>query len=186
MNNEITAAHKTSLPEKQQWSNRAFCAHACAKKNAPFTRIYCGQWLSPQYTEPCVLYKINIMNMNNLPQILKHRHTQNWRVKWENRPSFIGGWTNPLKLMVPYNLSSILMRSQICYLLVLGRIPFYLQNCLNSSLHGFNKVLETFLRDFGPYWHDSICCRLVSWTSRMRMPQYSAGSIGIRRCTLWS
>ncbi len=42
---------------------------------------------------------------------------------------------------------------------------FCLQNCLNSSWHGFNKVLETFLRDFGPYWHDSITqllqiCRL--------------------------
>ncbi len=29
-------------------------------------------------------------------------------------------------------------------------------NCLNFSWHRFNKVLETFLRDFGPYWHDSI------------------------------
>ncbi len=43
--------------------------------------------------------------------------------------------------------------------------PFSLQNCLNSSWHRFNKVLETFLRDFGPYWHDSITqwlqiCRL--------------------------
>lgn len=30
---------------------------------------------------------------------------------------------------------------------------FSLQNCLNSSCHSFNKVLETFLRDVGPYWH---------------------------------
>ncbi len=50
-------------------------------------------------------------------------------------------------------------------LLVLGWTPFCLQNCLNSSRHRFNKVLETFLRDFGPYWHDSITqllqiCRL--------------------------
>ncbi len=39
-------------------------------------------------------------------------------------------------------------------LLVLGWIPFCLQNCLNYSWHRFNKVLkgeETFLRDFGPY-----------------------------------
>ncbi len=46
-----------------------------------------------------------------------------------------------------------------------GWTPFYLQNCLNSSCHRFNKVLETFLRDFGPYCHDSITqllqiCRL--------------------------
>ncbi len=50
-------------------------------------------------------------------------------------------------------------------LLVPGWTPFCLQNCLNSSWHRFNKVLETFLRDFGPYWHDSITqllqiCRL--------------------------
>ncbi len=43
--------------------------------------------------------------------------------------------------------------------------PFCLQNFLNSSWHRINKVLETFLRDFGPYWHDSITqllqiCRL--------------------------
>ncbi len=43
--------------------------------------------------------------------------------------------------------------------------PVCLQSCLNSSWHRFNKVLETFLRDFGPYWHDSITqflqiCRL--------------------------
>ncbi len=41
-------------------------------------------------------------------------------------------------------------------LLVPGWTPFCLQNCLNSSWHRFNKMLETFLRDFGPYWHDSI------------------------------
>ncbi len=36
-------------------------------------------------------------------------------------------------------------------LLVPGLTPFCLQNCLNSSWHRFNKVLEIFLRDFGPY-----------------------------------
>ncbi len=50
-------------------------------------------------------------------------------------------------------------------LLVPGWTPFCFQNCLSSSWHRFNKVLETFLRDFGPYWHDSITqllqiCRL--------------------------
>ena len=40
--------------------------------------------------------------------------------------------------------------------LVKGLTPFCLLNCLNSSWCTFNKVLETFLRDFGPYWHDSI------------------------------
>ncbi len=37
-----------------------------------------------------------------------------------------------------------------------GLDPFCLQNCLNSSWHRFNKVLETFLRDFGLYWYDNI------------------------------
>ncbi len=46
-----------------------------------------------------------------------------------------------------------------------GWTPFFLQNCLNSLWHRFNKVLETFLWDFGPYWHDRITqlphiCRL--------------------------
>ncbi len=50
-------------------------------------------------------------------------------------------------------------------LLVRVWTPFCLQNCLNSSWHRFNKVLETFLRDFGPYCHDRITqllqiCRL--------------------------
>ncbi len=50
-------------------------------------------------------------------------------------------------------------------LLVLGWTPFCLQNCLNSSWHRFNKVLETFLRDVGAYRHDIITqllqiCRL--------------------------
>ncbi len=36
--------------------------------------------------------------------------------------------------------------------------------CLNYSWHRFNKVLETFLRDFCPYWH---ACRFVSCTSMM-------------------
>ncbi len=36
-------------------------------------------------------------------------------------------------------------------LLVPGWTPFCLQNCLNSLWHRFNKVLETILRDYGPY-----------------------------------
>ncbi len=50
-------------------------------------------------------------------------------------------------------------------LLVPGWTPFCLHNRLNSVWHRFNKMLDTFLRDFGPYWHDSITqllqiCRL--------------------------
>ncbi len=46
-----------------------------------------------------------------------------------------------------------------------GWTPFCLQNYLNYSWHRFNKVLETLLKNFGPYWHDSITqllqnCRL--------------------------
>ncbi len=32
-----------------------------------------------------------------------------------------------------------------------GLDPFCLHNCLNSLWQRFNKVLETFLRDFGPH-----------------------------------
>ena len=61
-----------------------------------------------------------------------------------------------------YKLTGHLIRYT---LLVKAWNPFCLQNCLNSSRDTFNKVLETFLRDFGPYWHDSITqllqiCRL--------------------------
>ncbi len=60
-------------------------------------------------------------------------------------------------------------------LLVPGWTPFCLQNCLNSSWHSFNKVLETFLRDFGPYWHDSITqLRISRSTTSQRC------SIGLR------
>ncbi len=43
-----------------------------------------------------------------------------------------------------------------------GSDHFCLPNCINSSWHRFNKVLEALLSDFGPYCHDSItCCRFV-------------------------
>lgn len=32
----------------------------------------------------------------------------------------------------------------------------FLQSCLNSLRHGFNKALKTFLWVFGPTWHDGI------------------------------
>ncbi len=65
-------------------------------------------------------------------------------------------------LMHVYTLTGHFIRYT---LLVPGWTPFCLQNCLNSLWHRFNKVLETFLWDFGPYWHDSIMqllqiCRL--------------------------
>lgn len=33
---------------------------------------------------------------------------------------------------------------------------FHFPNHLNSWWHGFNNVLDTFLRGFSSYWHDSI------------------------------
>ncbi len=57
-----------------------------------------------------------------------------------------------------------------------GLVPFCLQNCLNSSWHRLNKVLETFLRDFGPYWHNSIT--LLMTISRSTTSQRC--SIGLR------
>ncbi len=56
----------------------------------------------------------------------------------------MGAKTKVLRLFISYTL------------LVPGWTSFCLQNCFKSSWHRFNKVLETFLRDFGPYWHDSI------------------------------
>lgn len=41
-------------------------------------------------------------------------------------------------------------------MLVLGWMPFCLQSFLKLSCHTFNKVLEKFLRYFGPHWHDSV------------------------------
>ncbi len=70
-------------------------------------------------------------------------------------------------------------------LLVPGWTPFCLQNCLNSSWHKFNKVLETFLRDL--VHNDMIasrsCCRFVGCTSMMRISRSTTSqrcSIGFR------
>ncbi len=68
-------------------------------------------------------------------------------------------------------------------MLVSGWTPFCLPNSLNFSGHRLNKVLETFLRYFGPYWHDSITqllqiCRLHMWISRSTTSQRC--SIGLR------
>ncbi len=69
--------------------------------------------------------------------------------------------------------------------LVPGWTPFCLQNYLNSSRHRFNKVLETFLRDFGHI--DMIAsrsyCRFVGCTSMMRISRSTTSqrcSIGLR------
>lgn len=47
-----------------------------------------------------------------------------------------------------------------------GWTLFSLQNCLNSSWHRFIKMLETFLRSFGQYWHDSITVTADLLTTR--------------------
>lgn len=46
--------------------------------------------------------------------------------------------------------------SQVALLYTLDCADFCPQNCLNSLCQLFNKVLETFPRDFDPYWHDSM------------------------------
>ncbi len=70
-------------------------------------------------------------------------------------------------------------------LLVPGWTPICLQNCLNSSWHIFNKVLETLLRDVGHI--DMIasrsCCRFVGCTSMIRISRSTTSqrcSIGLR------
>lgn len=57
----------------------------------------------------------------------------------------------------------------------LTHCPFCLPDCLDCVRYTFNKVLETFLKDFGPHWHDSIVlqiCRLhicdASFTTSQR------------------
>ncbi len=64
-------------------------------------------------------------------------------------------------------------------LLVPGWTHFCLQNCLNSSWHRFNKVLETFLRS----QNISRMCRFVGCTFVMRISRSTASqrcSIGLR------
>ncbi len=75
-------------------------------------------------------------------------------------------------------------------LLVPGWTPFCLQNCLNSSWHRFNKVLETFLRDFGPYWHDSITqllqiCWLLIHDGNLPFHHTTKVLYWIEICWLW-
>ncbi len=58
-------------------------------------------------------------------------------------------------------------------------------NYLNSSWHRFNKVLEKFIRYFGPYWHDTLrsCCRFVGCKSMMLISRSTTSqrcSIGLR------
>ncbi len=70
-------------------------------------------------------------------------------------------------------------------LLVPGWTTLCLQNCLNSLWHRFNKVLKTFLRDFGPYWLIASCsyCRFIVCTSMMRISRSTTSqrcSIGLR------
>ncbi len=51
----------------------------------------------------------------------------------------------------------------------MGWTPFSLQKCLNSPWHRFNKVLETFLRDFFVHIdmiESNSCCRFVGCTSQ--------------------
>jgi len=56
-----------------------------------------------------------------------------------------------------------------CFVRYTSLVPCWttlcLQNCLNFSWYKFKNVLQTFLRDFGSYWHNSVTlllqiCRL--------------------------
>jgi len=58
------------------------------------------------------------------------------------------GMTKNVLLTFIYTLTGHFIRYPM---LVTGWTHFCLQNCLNSSWHRFNKVLEAFLREFGPY-----------------------------------
>ncbi len=86
------------------------------------------------------------------------------------------------KQMRPHTLTGHFIRYT---LLVPGWTPFCLQNCLNSSWNRFNKVLETSLRNFGSYWHDSITqllhiCRLHIHDVNLPFHHIPKCSIGLR------
>ncbi len=66
-------------------------------------------------------------------------------------------------------------------LLVPDWTHFCLQNCLNSLWHRFNKVLETVLRDIGPYWHDNITQLLL--ICRLQMMRISRSTTS-QRCSI--
>ncbi len=70
-------------------------------------------------------------------------------------------------------------------LLVPEWTPFCLKNCNNYLWHRLNKVFETFLRDFGPYWHDSFTqllqiCQLHIHDALSRSTTSQRCSIGLR------
>jgi len=62
------------------------------------------------------------------------------RIKWKLRLSFL-----------PYCDES---GHLILYTLLVPGLDPLLPSELNYSWHRFKKVLKTFLRDCGPYWHD--------------------------------
>lgn len=64
-------------------------------------------------------------------------------------------------------------------LLLPGRTPLCLQKCLISLQNGFNKVLETFLKEFHSYWYEWMTqlCTLMMWIS---------GYILTQRCSIGS
>ncbi len=77
--------------------------------------------------------------ITGLSHLFKWENLHNW---WLTKYFF-----DPLYIYIHTLTGHIIMYT----LLVPGWTPFCLQNYLNSSWHRFNKVLETFLRDVGPY-----------------------------------
>lgn len=62
---------------------------------------------------------------------------------------------------------------------------FYYQSCLNSLWHIFNKLRKTFLRDFGPWWHDSVTQLLhICHIHDENLPFYHI-PVGFYRIEIW-
>ncbi len=110
----------------------------------------------------CMIIKIILLLLNSTIYF-SHNFLQNF-LKWNLLK--LQKWLRAaleMKFMCSYLIHSLdtLLGTPCWY-----RVGPLLSSELNSSWHRFNKVLETFLRDFGPYWHDSITqllqiCRLV-------------------------
>lgn len=66
------------------------------------------------------------------------------------------GISNVIKMCRIYCPFTLTARSFRYNLPIPGWTSFFLQICIKSPWHRLKKVLEIFLRDVVPKWHDSI------------------------------
>lgn len=82
--------------------------------------------------------------------------------------------------------------SQVALLYTLDCADFCPQNCLNSLCHSFNKVLESFPRDFGPYSMIVLCscsrfvgCTLFEPLRWLQCVHKGMDMVRSKKCILW-